>query len=69
MSEAKAEIKARYVAMRETYHGLVGTLYPSIAYQELMGLRAKYVEGTDSFWGDLPTVAQPRTDGGAPHGR
>ena len=67
-AETKAEIKARYLSMRETYLGMVGTLYPSIAYEELMELRARYVEGTDSFWGDLPTVAQPRNDGSAPHG-
>jgi hypothetical protein len=66
--ETKAEIKARYVGLRETYLGLVGTLYPAIAHQELMELRERYVAGTDSFWGDLPTIAKPRQDGSAPHG-
>lgn len=64
----KAEIRASYVGLRDTYFSLVGTLYPAIAYQELMELRERYVAGTGSFWGDLPTVAQPRTDRSTPHG-
>lgn len=64
----KDEIKARYIGMRETYFGLVGRLYPGIAYNELMDLRAQYVAGTDSFWSDLPAVAPPLADGSAPRG-
>ncbi len=66
--ETKDEIRVRYVGLRETYLGLVGRLYPGIAYEELMDLRERYVADTDSYWGDLPPVSPPRSDGSAPSG-
>lgn len=64
----KAQIREEYVAKHKAYLSLVGALYPSVAYKELMQLREQYVAGTDSYWGDLPPIAPPRADGGAPHG-
>lgn len=66
--ETRTEIRDRYIGLRETYLGLVGRLYPGIAYEELMALRERYVAGTDSYWGDLPPVSPPRSDGSAPSG-
>ena len=62
------EIKAEYLAKRETYRNLVGTLYPSILYEELHKLREQYVAATRAldFWGDLPSVPLPRADGRLP---
>lgn len=64
--EEKAEIKDEYLAKRGLYLSMVGTLYPGIAYEQLMRLRERYVVGTDSFWGDLPPVKEPHADGSAP---
>lgn len=64
--KTKEEIKAEYIRERSAYSTLVGRLYPGIAYDRLMELREKYVEGTDSFWGDLPTVPPPNKDGSVP---
>lgn len=65
----RAAIRERYLKLREAYGIMVGNLYPSIAYEELMQLRAQYVEGLegpDGYWGDLPTVPPPRADGRSP---
>ena len=63
-TETRSELRLRYFALRETYFGLVGTLYPGIAYAELMSLRERYVGGPG--WGDLPPVWPPNENGQAP---
>lgn len=64
--DERVKIKTEYLTKREVYFTLVGRLYPSMAYEELMRLRELYVAGTDSHWGDLPPVSPPRDDGSAP---
>lgn len=61
---AREEIKEKYLSLRETYRDLVGTLYPSIAYKELMELREEYVRAGGQYH-DLPFVGQPHLSGHA----
>lgn len=61
----KTEIKEKYLKLREAYIGMVGSLYPSIAYAELLRLRDAYTGGPGwrEGWGDLPPVWPPSPDG------
>lgn len=62
------EIKAEYLKLRELYRSLVGTLYPSIVYGQLLDLRDRYAVASGQHgWGDLPHVPPPRSDGSAPY--
>jgi hypothetical protein len=59
------EYKEEFNKQRETYIGMVGTVYPSIAYETLRGMRAEYIEmGGDEL--DLPTLSPPNNYGRAP---
>jgi hypothetical protein len=59
------ECKESFCKNRETYIGMVGTVYPSIAYETLRGMRAEYIEmGGDEL--DLPTISPPNNYGRAP---
>jgi hypothetical protein len=63
MDTTKVDPVDRYRSLLECYAGMVGTLYPSIAYNELLGLW----EGNEAIrkrWGHPP---EPRCDGSAPH--
>lgn len=60
------EIKHEYLSLREVYRNMLGGLYPSIAYNNLLKLRDRYSAlrgGRLGSWEDLPPVPQP-DDGG-----
>lgn len=60
-----ASIRRQYLRGRATYRELIGTLYPPIAYEQLMKLRADYVDAGGSI-DELLSVPQPEPDGRAP---
>lgn len=60
-----AAIRRDYMRKRSTYRELIGTLYPPIAYEELMNLRSSYVDVGGSVE-ELLSVPQPEPDGRAP---
>lgn len=56
--EELAEVKRKYMVIYRAYSMLVGTLYPSIAYSELVALQSEYVKlGGDAH--DLPLANPP----------
>lgn len=61
----RARIRREYIELRNAYRGMVGTLYPSIAYSRLEELRALYVADLEpnDFWADLPYVIEPNVFG------
>lgn len=61
-----AGIRRTYMRQRTTYRELIGCLYPPIAYEQLMALRAEYVESGGSI-DELLSVPEPRPDGSAPY--
>lgn len=62
----KEQILKAYNQSRETYRELVGSLYPSIAYSNLMELRQRYIDaGGDAS--DLPFTPQPTDEGRVPY--
>lgn len=60
-----AAIRRDYMRQRATYRELIGTLYPPIAYEQLMSLRADYV-AAGGLIDELLGVPQPEPDGRAP---
>lgn len=55
------ELKAEYLKLKALYESMVGNLYPSIVYQQLIDIRDKYRAIVDldkvdrnSDWVDLP---------------
>jgi F0F1-type ATP synthase delta subunit len=59
------EYKKEFNKQRATYIGMVGTTYPSIAYETLRGMKANYIEmGGDEL--DLPALSPPNNYGRAP---
>lgn len=62
---SKDQIRDDYLREREAYASLVGTFWPAVAYERVMALRAEYVEGTSSYWGDLPPTPPPRSSDGS----
>lgn len=57
-------IKEQYLKLKDVYHQLGGTLYPSICYKELMELCELYSEIAPVE--DLPLLLPPDGDGYAP---
>lgn len=53
---SQEEIKDAYMNMREMYHQLVGRMFPSVVYRDLMELAEAYV-------GVLPAVRPPNRSG------
>jgi len=60
-----ADLKRQFIAQRETYRQLQGSLYPRIAYSDLVALRERYIAagGLDA---DLPQVPHPTLIGKVP---
>jgi hypothetical protein len=60
------------MGLRAIYYTMVGTLYPSIAYQELVAIKAAYDKRSptesDLPYSTLPSVEPPRANGAAPMG-
>jgi len=68
VTESAEELKRRYLVLRGTYGGLVGTLYPGIAYNQLLELLEAYRTLTGmTGWCDLPPIPPPNRHGQAPH--
>jgi hypothetical protein len=65
MTRPKDVIAEEYLRNREAYKEMVGTLYPSIVYAQLIRLRLEYMAaGGDP--NELPWVPPPCADGRAP---
>lgn len=60
------DIRRQYMRDRRLYREMVGTLYPSILYEQLMKQRADYVDAGGSI-DELLSVPPPTSDGRAPH--
>jgi hypothetical protein len=59
------EYKKEFNNKREMYIGMVGAVYPSIAYETLKEMKANYIEmGGDEL--DLPALSPPNNYGRAP---
>jgi hypothetical protein len=59
------ECKKEFNNKREMYISMVGTVYPSIAYEVLREIKAKYIEmGGDEL--DLPALSPPNNYGRSP---
>jgi len=63
--KTKEEIKIEYLRLRNVYLGMVGSLYPSIVYKELLQLVEEYHNNPDrtDYWGDLPEINSPLPSG------
>lgn len=59
------QMRVRYIAKLNTYGQMVGTLYPSIVYAELMAMREDYFEAGGKN-DDLPYTPPPNGFGRAP---
>jgi hypothetical protein len=62
----KESIKAEYTALRSQYINMIGTLYPSIVYNELCRLRHLYQEHGGDL-SDLAFVLRPNPNGSVPY--
>ena len=65
-SDLARDIRRQYMRDRRLYREMVGTLYPSIVYEQLMKQRADYVDAGGSI-DELLSVPPPTPDGRAPH--
>jgi hypothetical protein len=54
LPRSREEVKAEYLKRRDAYLMLVGWLYPSIVYNELMALVDEYGQPND-----LPSIGPP----------